>query len=132
MTNDQAVSPASVPDRSDSKVLGMILGIAALLILLQGVWAGVFMNKKGSAHQSWVDIHGHMGEATALVAVIAFVWALVKLRDRRDVLIGTAAFAVVVIATVAVGMAGKGGLVVHLPLALCAMGLAVWLPTRLR
>lgn len=130
-TTDHAAASTTV-DRSDAKVLSMILGVAALLILLQGLWAGVFMNASGSSHHTWVEIHGHSGEALALVGVFAFVWAVLKMRARHDVLIGTAILAVALIVEVLVGMAGGGGLVVHIPLALIAMSITVWLPTRLR
>lgn len=120
---------ASLDDRPAGKILSMIAGIVALLILLQGVWAGIFLGHHGGP---WKDIHGGLGELATLIAIGGFVFALLKLKHRRDVVTGTAVLAVLMILAVGAGMAGKGGLVVHLPLALASMAVAAWLPTRLR
>jgi hypothetical protein len=66
---------------------------------------------------------------------VATVVAFVQLRGRRDLLLGSAALTLLLVAEVAIGQGvGRSHAlqVVHVPLALALMGLAVWLPVRAR
>ena len=59
----------------------------------------------------------------------------IQLRERRDLLIGTAVFTVLLILEAYLGglIGDKPGVeVIHFPLAMGLLGLAVWLPLRAR
>lgn len=107
-----------------------LVGLASLGVLLQGLWAGLFMR---GDYGTWAPVHQHGGEATVTVAFLATVAAFVWLRHRRDVLVGTTLLFVLLVVEMLLGMnGGDAAVVVHVPLALLLMGLAVWLPTRAR
>lgn len=113
------------------------IGLAAVAVLLQGVWAGMFLRHDGhrDAAHSWITIHARGGEVAIVLCAAATVMAFVKLRDRRDLWIGTAALTALLVVE-----SYLGGLIVdqnkdtltaiHVPLGMAAMGLAVWLPLR--
>jgi heme A synthase len=83
----------------------------------------------------WIEVHARGGEVAIVLAVLAALWALFRLRSHRDLVIGA-----IVLAVLLVVEAYIGGLIhddgvdaltpVHLPLALLLMGLTVWLPLR--
>lgn len=109
-----------------------LIGITGLAILMQGVWAGLFIGHQG---ESWVEVHAVDGEVAIAFAAVASAFAVWKLRHRRDLLVGTLMVTVLLIVE-----AYLGGLivdehkdiltVVHIPLAMALMSLAVWLPLR--
>lgn len=115
------------------RLYSILIGLSALAVLLQGLWAGLFVQEGQDYQQNWVSVHAAGGEAAIGLALIATVVALVKLRSRRDLVIGSAAFTVLLVLE-----AYLGGLIgehsrltaVHFPLAMALMGLAVWLPLR--
>jgi len=121
------------PTRPRSTLYSALVGLAALGVLLQGVWAGIFIREGEGNDAPWVEVHARGAEVTLALAVIALIVALVKLRSRRDVVVGSAALVVLLVLE-----AFLGGLIgdhpalqtVHFPLALALMGLAVWLPVR--
>ncbi len=117
----------------------VLLGLAALAVLLQGLWAGIFLRYDGQrdASEGWIEVHSAGGEVaialTALAAVVGF-W---KLRERRDLWIGSAVLAVLLVLESYLGGlikdSGKDQLTaVHIPLAMALMGVAVWLVVRVR
>ncbi len=116
----------------------VLLGISALAVLLQGLWAGLFIRHEGEEYiGTWVEVHSAGGEvaigAAALAAIIGF-W---KLRERRDLWIGSAVLTVLLVLESYLGGlikdSGKESLVpVHVPLAMALMGVAVWLVVRVR
>lgn len=110
-------------------------GITCLLIILQGVWAGMFIREGQDNNDSWVKVHDWGARAAILVAVIAAVVAIARLRSRRDLVIGSVALAVLLFVEAYIGgLVGDNPAiqVIHFPLALALVGLAVWLPIRLR
>jgi hypothetical protein len=127
-------------DRTDtsvstvSPVYSALIGITALAILLQGVWAGLFIGHQG---ENWVEVHAADGEVAIAFAAAASLFAIWKLRSRRDLLVGS-----VLLTLLLVLEAYLGGLivdehkdaltVVHIPLAMALISLAVWLPLRAR
>lgn len=127
---------AATPGR---RAFSIVTGLAALLVLLQGLWAGIFLEHDGErdAAASWIEVHARGGEITLALAVIALVIAFVKLRARRDLLVGSAALVVLLVLESYIG-----GLIaddsqdsltaVHVPLAMATMAVAVWLPLRAR
>lgn len=115
---------------------GPLVGLASLGVLLQGLWAGLFVHEGKEYEQSWVHVHALGADTTIVLALLATALAVVTMRrTRRDLVVGTAAFAVVLMLE-----AYLGGLIgehssltaVHFPLAMALMGLAVWLPLRAR
>ena len=129
-------SPRATATRP-SPAFSALIGLAALAVLLQGVWAGIFLEHDGErdAAQSWIDVHARGADVAILLAVLATAYAIWALRPRRDLWIGSAAFTVLLVAESYVG-----GLIaddskdtltaVHVPLGMAIMGLAVWLPLR--
>lgn len=114
-----------------------LIGLAAVAVLLQGLWAGIFLQHDGErgAAGSWVTVHARGGEVALLLAAAATVVAYVKHRGRRDLWIGTAALTVLLVLESYLGGLivdqGKDTLTaVHVPLAMALMGLVVWLPFR--
>ena len=117
----------------------VLIALAAVAILLQGLWAGIFLEHDGKrdAAGSWIDVHAHGGEVALALTAIATVVAFVRLRTRRDLWIGTA-----VLTALLVVEAYLGGLIrdqskdtltaVHVPLGLAIMGVAAWLLARSR
>ncbi|SDF31627.1 hypothetical protein SAMN05660485_03075 [Blastococcus fimeti] len=111
-----------------------LVGLASLGVLLQGVWAGLFLGGSDD-YGTWASVHQHGGEATVLLASLATVAALVWLRGNRPVLVGTTLLFVLLVVELLLGMAIDGtrtAVVVHIPLAMLLLGLAVWLPTAAR
>jgi hypothetical protein len=132
-------STRSAPDRrrSAGPVYSALIGLAALDVLLQGLWAGIFLEHDGKrdAASTWIDVHARGADIGILLAVAAAVYVLVKLRSRRDLLVGTVVFALLMVLESYIGGTirdnGKDALTaVHVPLAMALMGLAVWLPVR--
>lgn len=117
-----------------SPLFSALVGLTTLVVLLQGVWAGIFLQR--DADRSWVDVHAMGAYIAIALAVAAAVVAVVRLRSRRDLVTGTALLAVLIIIETGLGSAVRSGTdgltVVHVPLAMAIMGLAVWLPLRAR
>lgn len=116
-----------------------LVGVASLAVLLQGLWAGLFMSTPDTDPEKtpWLEVHSWCGKAAIGFALLATVWAFLKLRERTDLTFGALALTVLLILE-----AYLGGLIVdegrdvmaavHVPLAMALMGLAVWLPLRAR
>lgn len=125
--------------RTAGPVFGCLVGIAALAILLQGLWAGIFLEHDGhrDAASGWIDVHARGADVALLFAVLATVYAVWKHRERRDLWVGSAVLAVLLVVESYIGGlvrdAGRDTLTaVHVPLAMALMALAVWLPMRAR
>jgi heme A synthase len=125
----------STPTRQRSVLFSVLVGLTALAILLQAVWAGIFIREGQDNNDHWVNVHALGADVAIVLAILAIAVAFWQLRSRRDLILGTAALAVLLILE-----AYLGGLigdhqdleVIHFPLALVLMGLAVWLPFRAR
>jgi len=113
-------------------IYSALIGVSAFAILLQGVWAGLFIGHQG---EGWVEVHAVGGEVAIAFAAVASILVIWKLRSRRDLLVGT-----LLVTLLLVVEAYLGGLivdehkdaltVVHIPLAMALISLAVWLPLR--
>ena len=110
-----------------------LVGLASLGVLLQGLWAGLFL-REGSDYGTWLSVHQHGAEATIVLPLLATVAALVWLRHRTPVVVATVSFLLLLVVEYFLGRAGNesAAVVLHVPLALLLMGLAVWLPMAAR
>jgi heme A synthase len=125
----------ATPTRDRSGLFSILVGIASLGILLQGLWAGLFIRPGESFDSSWVTVHARSAEVTIAVALVAAVVAFLWLRPRRDLVIGSAALVVLLAIEAYIGGVVPDNpdlTALHIPLALALMGLAVWLPLRAR
>ena len=134
--SETSTAKAATPGR---RLFGILTGLTALLVLLQGLWAGIFLEHDGErdAAGSWIEVHARGGDIALVLAVAAVVVAFVKLRARRDLLLGAVALVVLLALE-----SWIGGLIaddsldsltaVHVPLAMATMAVAVWLPLRAR
>lgn len=134
MTSTQSTPavPTASPE-ARSPLYSALIGLATLGVLLQGVWAGLFLGKPGG--HGWVEVHQVGGQVSAALAIVAAIVAFLQLRARRDLVVGSVVFAVLLVAEVGLGSAlgsAPGLLAVHIPLAMALLGLAVWLPLRAR
>ena len=117
----------------------LFVELGAVLVLLQGLWAGIFLAHDGKrdAASGWIDVHARGGDVAILLAAAATIAAFVRLRERRDLWGGAAGLTVLLVLE-----AYLGGLIVdqskdvltavHVPLGMAIMGLAVWLPVHAR
>jgi hypothetical protein len=129
-----ATSPETTAEsRVRSPLYSALIGLAALAILLQGLWAGLFTHEGKDYKESWVGVHARGADIAILLAIAATVVAVLKLRDRQDLVLGTGALVVLLVIEAYIGgLIGEhsGLTAVHFPLAMALMGLAVWLPFR--
>ena len=116
-----------------------LIGLCALAVLLQGLWAGIFLEHDGQrdAASGWIDVHARGADVALALAVVATVVAFWKLRARRELWLGSLALVVLLALESWLGGAirddGKDVLTaVHVPLAMAIMALVVWLPFRAR
>src|SRR3954452_11107638 len=124
---------AASPNRTGYALYSSLIGLSALAVLLQGLWAGLFLQQDGADHSSWVDVHARGGEVAIALAILATAVALWKLRERRDLWIGSIVLVVLLFVESYLGGeirdGGKSSLtIVHVPLAMALMALVVWLP----
>lgn len=135
-TGSETTGTASKHDRS-RVLFASLVGLAGLAVLLQGLWAGIFLEHDGQrdAAGKWIDVHATGGEVAIALALAATVVAFVAMRSRRDLWIGSLLLVVILVVE-----AYLGGLIrddskdaltaVHIPLAMALMGLAAWLTAR--
>ena len=122
------------PDRN--QLYSVLLGVTALLVLLQGLWAGIFLEHDGKRDDADAALALHSAGAglALLLALAATVVVYRSLRHRRDLVTGTVALAVLLLLEYGLGMLVSDGkdvwTAVHVPLAMALMGLLVWLPLR--
>lgn len=113
-----------------------LLDLVTLLIVVQATLAGVFLQKDGGreGYRSWISAHNGVGAAAVVLSVAAAALAFARLRHRRDLVVGSVVLTVLLVAEDGLGSAISGGstglTVVHVPLAMALMGLAVWLVVR--
>ena len=71
--------------RPGSTAFTVLVGLTTLGVLLQGLWAGLMVpvGEGGKYRGTWVEIHGHGADVTIVLALLATVVALWKLRDLR-------------------------------------------------
>jgi heme A synthase len=103
-------------------------------IVLQGLWAGVFLQHdwRGGESAIWVDIHARAGELTILIAGAAAVLAYRRLPNRRGTYRATAALTALLVLEAFIGGLIRDHHVwwltaLHIPLAM----VLVWLTVEL-
>lgn len=122
------------PDRNP--LYSILIGVTALLVLLQGLWAGIFLEHDGKRDDADAALALHSAGAglAVLLALAATVVVYRSLRHRQDLVTGTVALAVLLLLEYGLGMLVSSGkdvwTAVHVPLAMALMGLLVWLPLR--
>ena len=135
VTQDSARSSAPA-GRTAHPAFSALVGLASLGVLLQALWAGLFVHEGEEYEESWVHVHALGGEITIALAAVATVVAFVTMRRRRkDLVVGAAALTVVLVLEAYIGGligAHSALTALHFPLAMALMGLAVWLPLRAR
>src|SRR6476659_5075616 len=123
---ETTTTTAAPQQRSTSRLYTVLIGLSSLVVLLQALWAGLFVQEGQDYKQSWVDVHARGAEIAILLAAAATVTAFVKIRDRRDLLIGSAALTVLLVFEAYLGgLIGDSPAVtvVHFPLAMALMAL---------
>jgi hypothetical protein len=127
------------PGSGRTAVFSALTGLSALAILLQGLWAGIFLEHDGRRDDAsgWIDVHARGGEVALVLAVAAAAFALWRLRPRRDLWIGSLVLVVLLVLELYLGGLirddGKDAVTaVHVPLAMAIMAVSVWLPLRAR
>lgn len=124
---------------ASTRAFTVLMALATVAILLQGLWAGIFLEHDGrrDAAGRWIDVHARGGELALVLVAAATVAAFVRLRRRRDLWIGSAALtALLVLESYLGGLirdSGKDTLTaIHVPLAMAIVAMAVWLTARSR
>lgn len=139
MSTTARTGDAAITARANTALFSAFAGLTSLVVLLQGLWAGLFVpvGKGGPYNDTWVNVHNWGGRIALLLALVTAVVGFVTLRARRDLWIGAIILTVLVAFEVGLGSAisdsrSGGAAAVHIPLALVIMALAVWLPLRAR
>ncbi|MBO1753957.1 hypothetical protein [Allobranchiibius sp. CTAmp26] len=129
-----APTRSATPDSvTHHRVFAALVGVVAVIVLFQGVWAGIFIREAKENNSTWVQVHARGADLAILLAIIAVVWAVLRLRARKDLLFGSIALAVILVVEAYIGGIigdSPGAQAVHFPLAMALMGLCVWLPFR--
>ena len=127
----------TIPTRDP--VFPALTGLIALVVLLQFVFAGLFLRFDGKrdASTTWIDAHANGAHVATVLAFLAAVYAIVRLRARKDLLIGSIVLFVLFLAESYIGGAirddGKDSwTAVHVPIAFLLTSLVIWLPLRAR
>jgi heme A synthase len=131
--------PTGATTRTNTALLGALAGLTSLGVLLQGLWAGLFLpvGKGGNYDDTWVAVHSWGARITLLLALVTTVVAFVRHRSRRELWTGALVLTVLLVIESVLGAAisdGSSGTAAafHVPLALLIMSLTVWLPLRAR
>ena len=125
--------------RTPDPLFAALTGVTALAVALQFVFAGVFLRYDGKrdASSSWIDAHAWGAHIGTVAAVAAALYAIARLRHRKDLLVGSVALAGLFLVEAYIGGAirdsGKDSwTAVHVPIAFLLTVLVVWLPLRAR
>ncbi len=121
-----------------SVLFNALLGLTTLAVLLQGLWAGIFLEHDGQRDTagSWINVHAAGAYIAFVLALAATIVAVVRLRPRKGLIRGSAALTVLLIIEIGLGQAVHSGTdtltAVHIPLTMAIMALAVRLSIRAR
>lgn len=138
-TTDVRSAPRAAAHPADhSRAFEILAVLTSVVVLLQGLWAGVFLQGDDrDTFESWIEVHARGGEIAIGLALLLALVGFLKMRRRADLWGGAVALAVLLVLEAYVG-----GLIVddgmdqltplHVPLGMALFGLAVWLPMRAR
>lgn len=140
VTRSNPAAISETPSRpAGQKIFAVLTGVTSLVVLLQSVWAGLFLAHDGErdSASTWIDVHARGAELAILIAAITTAFAFVRLRERKDLVIGSLLLTVLLVLESYLGGlirdASKDTLtVVHVPLGMAIMALVIWLPLRAR
>lgn len=134
VTNTSETNTSPVAGRTDRRIAAALFGLAAILVCLQGLWAGIFLSYDDRP-DNWVEVHDTGAWVTFAVVVLAAVWVTWRLRSDRLLWAGSVLLVVLIAAE-----AHLGGMItddgddsltaVHVPLAMLILAFIVWLPMR--
>ena len=130
---------APTPTRATTAATSYLVfvGLAGLAVLLQGLWAGIFLETDGARDEAsrWIDVHARGSDVAISLAALATVVAFLWLRDQADLWIVSA-----LLTTLMLTESYLGGLIrddsqdaltaVHIPLAMIITSLVVYLVFR--
>jgi hypothetical protein len=131
----------STPPRATaprSGLLNALLGLTALDILLQGLWAGIFLEHDGKRDSAsgWLNTHAAGANVAIVLAFAASIVAALRVRPRQDLVRGSAALTALLIIETVLGHVAHSGTdtltAIHVPLAMVIMAMAAALPVRAR
>ena len=125
--------PVTTAAPARNALFSALVGLTTLAVFLQSVWAGMIIREGKDFNDTWVNIHDWGARAAFVLALAATIVAIVKLRSRRDLLIGAAALTLLIFLESYIGgtIGDKASAIaVHIPLGFAILALAVWLPTR--
>jgi hypothetical protein len=127
--------PTTDRTRPRTTLYPVLSGLTSLAVILQGLGAGIFLEHDGErdAASSWIDVHARGADVAVVLALLAIVAAVVRLRSRRDLWLGSGLLTALLVAESYIGGLirddGKDTLTaVHVPLAMAVLALAMWLP----
>lgn len=131
------VRPSSQSSTRGRRIYSVLIGLTSFGVLLQAVWAGIFLEHDGNRPDKWINVHARGAEVCIGLAIVALIAAAIWQRHRTDLLIGTGLLMVGLILEAYLGgrITDDGDdtlTAIHVPLAMAIMGLAVWLPLRTR
>jgi hypothetical protein len=129
------MSVAQSPSPTAVKLISALVGVVALLILLQGVTAGIFVRQPGKT--TWVHAHQGMAYLAALLAVAVVVVSFTTWKGMAGAqMVQRESIALLIAIVIQIGIGaqlGTGGhtalLAIHIPLALLIFGLTLHLST---
>lgn len=136
--SDPSRSTTAEVTEQRSVLFSALLGLTTLTILLQGLWAGIFLEHDGKrdAASSWINVHAAGAYVALILALAATIVAVVRLRLRKDLIGGSTALTVLLIIEIGLGQAVHSGTdaltAIHVPLAMAIMAVAVGLSIRAR
>jgi heme A synthase len=121
--------------RVTSAAYSTLIALATVAIVLQGLWAGLFLEHGSSG--TWIDVHARGGEVAIVLVALATVGGFVRLRRRRDLWLGAGVLTALLVLEAYLGGlihdSGKDSLTaVHVPLAMAIVATTVWLLVRSR
>jgi heme A synthase len=129
--------PTTDPTRPRATLYRVLSGLTSLAVILQGLWAGIFLEHDGErdASSSWIEVHACGADVAVVLALLVTVAAFVGLRSRRDLWLGSGLLTALLVVESYIGGLirddGKDTLTaVHVPLAMAVLALAIWLPVR--
>lgn len=129
----------TAPSRRRDPLFAVLTGLTALVVLLQFFFAGMFLRYDGKrdASSSWIDAHATGAHVATVLALLAAGYAVIRLRDRKDLVVGSIAlFLLFLVESYLGGEIRDGGkeswTAIHIPIAFLLTALLVWLPLRAR